>query len=305
MSQSFETDLIWIDGELVPWKDAKVHVMTKALHYGTGAFEGIRAYWNEPQLYIFRLTKHIQRLINSEKIYGFNSPLSLEELRSAVIETVKANSIRSDVYIRPLVITGYGPVGLDIRNLKASTIIIIVRMGRYFEKAGISVVVSSWRRLSIQSNPITAKVTGHYTNSVIAKNEALNGGYDDAILLNDRGEVCEGSGENIFMVRDGELATPPISSGTLDGITRSSIIKVARDMGFNVSERSIERSELYSAEELFFVGTAAEVTPIFEVDRRKVGGGTVGPITERMKSKFGLIVRGMDNKYIDWLEPVY
>jgi len=305
MSQSFETDLIWIDGELVPWKEAKVHVMTNALHYGTGAFEGIRAYWNEPQLYIFRLTKHIQRLLNSEKIYGFNSALGPEGLRSAIIETVKANSIRSDVYIRPLVITGYGPVGLDIRKLRASTVIIVVRLGRYFEKAGISVGVSSWRRLSIQSNPITAKVTGHYTNSVMAKIEALNGGYDDAILLNDRGEVCEGSGENIFMVKDGELATPPISSGTLDGITRASIIRMARDMGLQVRERGIERSELYSADELFFVGTAAEVTPIFEVDRRKVGGGTEGPITKRIKDRFGLIVRGRVKEYMDWLEPVY
>lgn len=305
MSIDLGAKYVWHNGEFVEWNDARVHVMTNALHYGTGVFEGIRAYWNGDQLYVFRLKDHVTRLLNSVKLYGFGIGYNADELIAAIKETLRKNEFRTDVYIRPLVIKGVGPIGLDIRKLKTDVYIIAFPYGRYFEKEGIEVMVSSWRRLSGQTVPMLAKVTGHYTNSILAKLEALNRGFDDAILLNEQGKVCEGTGENIMAVRDGIIITPPLSAGILDGITRKSLIEVAKDAGFMVVERDMERSELYVADELFFVGTAAEITPILKVDGRTIGNGGVGPVTKKLKSVFTDIVRGKVEKYNKWLEPVW
>ncbi|MGC8569239.1 MAG: branched-chain amino acid transaminase [Nitrososphaeria archaeon] len=305
MSRSFESRFIWHNGSFVAWQDAKVHVMTNGLHYGTGVFEGIRAYWNGSQLYVFRLREHVDRFFNSLKIYGYDISFTKDQIFEAIKETLRRNELRTDVYIRPLAVKGYGPIGLDVRKLSTEVFIIAMPYGRYFEKEGIEVMVSSWRRISSQSLPVLAKVTGHYANSVLAKIDALNRGFDDAILLNEQGKVCEGTGENIMMVKDGKIYTPPISAGILDGITRRSIMEFAPDLGLEVKERDIDRAELYTADELFFVGTAAEITPILKVDGRTVGDGKVGPVARRLKEYFSSITRGSVEKYRKWLEPVW
>ncbi|MGC8600068.1 MAG: branched-chain amino acid transaminase [Nitrososphaeria archaeon] len=305
MSKSFESSFIWQNGSFVPWQEAKVHVMTNALHYGTGVFEGIRAYWNGKQLYIFRLQDHVNRFFNSIKIYSFGIDFSKDQISEGIKETLRKNELRTDVYIRPLAIKGYGPIGLDVRKLKTDVFIIAMPYGRYFEKEGIEVLVSSWRRISSQTLPVLAKVTGHYSNSVLAKVDALNKGYDDAILLNEEGKVCEGTGENIMMVKDGIIYTPPISAGILDGITRRSIIEFAPDLGLKVVEKDIDRGELYTADELFFVGTAAEITPILKVDGRQIGDGKVGPISKKLKEYFFSVTQGKVDKYLKWLEAVW
>ncbi len=305
MSVDLGAKYVWHNGEFVAWDDARVHVMTNALHYGTGVFEGIRAYSDGNQLYVFRLMEHVTRLLNSVKLYGFGIDYGAEELINAIKETLRKNEFRVDLYIRPLAIKGIGPIGLDIRKLKTEVFIIAMPYGKYFEKEGIEVIVSSWRRLSGQTVPILAKVTGHYVNSVLAKLEALNRGFDDAILLNEQGRVCEGSGENIMAVKDGTIITPPLSAGILDGITRRSLMEVAEDAGFKVVERDMERSELYTADELFFVGTAAEITPILRVDDRNVGSGNVGPVAKKLKILFTDVVKGKVDKYRKWLEPVW
>ncbi|MEM0096963.1 MAG: branched-chain amino acid transaminase [Conexivisphaerales archaeon] len=302
---SLKARYIWNNGEFIPWDDAKVHVMTNALHYGTGVFEGIRGYFDNNQLYIFRLKEHVARLLNSVKMYGFGIDYSEEELSRAIIETLRKNEFRVDLYIRPLAIKGVGPIGLDIRKLKTEVFIIAMPYGKYFEKEGIEVTVSSWKRLSGQTVPILAKVTGHYVNSVLAKLEALNRGFDDAILLNEQGRVCEGSGENIMAVKDDTIITPPLSAGILDGITRRSLMEIAGDAGFSIVERDMERSELYTVNELFFVGTAAEITPIFKVDGRVVGSGDIGPVTLKLKKLFTDVVKGRIDKYKKWLKPVW
>ena len=305
MSKSFEARFIWQNGSFVPWQEAKVHLMTNALHYGTGVFEGIRAYWNGKQLYVFRLQDHVNRFFNSIKIYGFGIDFSKDQISEGIKETLRKNELRTDVYIRPLAIKGYGPIGLDVRKLKTDVFIIAMPYGRYFEKEGIEVLVSSWRRISSQTLPVLAKVTGHYSNSVLAKLDALNKGYDDAILLNEEGKVCEGTGENIMMVKDGIIYTPPISAGILDGITRRSIIEFAPDLGLKVVEKDIDRGELYTADELFFVGTAAEITPILKVDGRQIGDGKVGPISKKLKDYFFSVTQGKVDKYLKWLEAVW
>lgn len=305
MSGNMGARYVWHNGEFVAWDDARVHIMTNALHYGTGVFEGIRAYSEGGQLYVFRLREHVTRFLNSIKLYGFGIDYGSEELMSAIKETLKKNEFRVDLYIRPLAIKGYGPIGLDIRKLRTEVFVIAMPYGKYFEKEGIEVTVSSWRRLSGQTVPILAKVTGHYVNSVLAKLEALNRGFDDAILLNEQGRVCEGTGENIMIVKEGTIITPPLSAGILDGITRKSLIEVASDAGIKIIERDIERSELYTADELFFVGTAAEITPILRVDGRTIGNGKVGPVAIKLRSLFIDIVKGRVDKYRKWLEPVW
>ncbi len=305
MSKSFESKYIWHNGTFVPWQEAKVHVMTNGLHYGTGVFEGIRAYWNGQQLYVFRLREHVDRFFNSLKIYGFDVKFTKDEIFNAVLETLRKNELRTDVYIRPLAVKGYGPIGLDVRKLSTEVFIIAMPYGKYFEKEGIEVTVSTWRRISSQTLPVLAKVTGHYANSVLAKLEALNRGFDDAILLNEEGKVCEGTGENIMIVKDGVVYTPPLSAGILDGITRRSIIEFSQDLGIKVVERDIDRSELYTADEAFFVGTAAEITPILKVDGKVVGSGKVGPVAQKLKDYFSKITQGKVEKYMKWLEPVW
>lgn len=305
MRKGFETEYVWMDGKLVKWNEAKVHVLTHALHYGTGVFEGIRGYWNGSQMYIFRLQDHVKRLINSAKVYGFDPVYDSDGWSRAILETIKANNLKCNVYIRPLLIVGYGFIGLSLKDHEMQAIVITLPFEKYFEKPGVHAMISTWRRISEMSNPPSAKVTGHYTNSVLAKMEALNNGFDEAIFLDINGQVSEGSGENIFIVKNGVIYTPPPSCGILEGITRDTVIKIARELGYRVVEKEITRTELYLADEAFFTGTAAEVTPILSVDRRLIGNGEIGPITKALKEKYERIVKGQEPKYMHWLTPVY
>ncbi len=305
MKRGFETKYVWMNGRLIRWSDAKVHVLTHALHYGTGVFEGIRAYWNGSQLYVFRLKEHLQRLLNSAKIYGFDAKYNLEGWEKAVLEALRANELKCNTYIRPLLFVGYGPIGLNITGRGMEALVLTIPFEKYFEKPGVDVMVSTWRRISDMTNPPGAKVCGHYTNSVLAKMEAINNGYDEAILLDISGKVSEGSGENLFIVKEGVIYTPPVSAGILEGITRRTVITLARDVGYEVVERDISRTELYIADEAFFSGTAAEVTPILSIDRKPIGDGKIGPVTKTLKEKYEKVVKGDEPKYKEWLTPVY
>ncbi|MDF1597824.1 MAG: branched-chain amino acid transaminase [Acidimicrobiia bacterium] len=298
---------IWMDGEMVPWADAQVHALSHGLHYGTGVFEGIRAYATATGPAVFRLTEHMQRLHRSAAAYDIPVGWSVEHLVEAAREVVKVNSLPS-AYIRPLVTYGAGSLSLDPGACEPVTIIAAWTWGAYLGedgvRNGISVGVSSWRRFAESTLIPNAKGTGGYLNSVLAKREALRAGFDEAIMLNTAGLVAEGSGENLFLVRDGVVMTPAVSAGILDGITRASVIQLLQDDGVEVREASLVRSDLYYADELFFTGTAAEVTPIREVDHRPVGNGRPGPITQRAQDLFHEAVSGKLDAYLNWLEPV-
>ena len=274
---------IWMDGRLVNFEDATVHVLTHALHYGTGVFEGIRAYEAAGGTAVFRLREHIDRMIRSAKAYQMDVGYTAEELVEASKEVVRANEFRS-AYIRPIVFLGLGALGLDPRNAKVQAAIITWQWGAYLGEEGIRngirVKVSSWRRFSHDAFP-NAKATGTYINSILAKRDAVADGYDEALMLNSDGAISEGSGENLFLMRDGVIYTPPLSAGCLDGVTRNSVMTLLSDDGYRVVEKVIHRSDLYYCDELFMTGTAAEVTPVREVDNRSVGPGHPGPITRR------------------------
>ncbi|MEM2887075.1 MAG: branched-chain amino acid transaminase [Candidatus Bathyarchaeia archaeon] len=304
MSALKETNWIWVDGTFKPWSEAKVHILTHALHYGTGVFEGIRAYASNGKMYIFRLKEHIDRLFRSAKIYFMDIPYAVEELCSVVVELIKINEIREDCYIRPIVFRGYGYIGLNPLNNPIHIAIAVFPFGKYLSTKGVRCCVSSWRRIPGYSLPPQAKACGNYINSVLAKIEALRAGYDEAILLDDKGYVSEGSGENIFIVKDEKLYTPPVYSDILEGITRASVIDIASNLGYTVYERPIARVELYTCDEAFFTGTAAEVTPILEVDGRRIGDGNEGPITRSIRRVFEEIVRGRLPGYESWLTEV-
>jgi len=301
------TKLIWMDGKLVPWKEAKVHVLTHTLHYGMGVFEGIRCYATPKGPAVFRLKDHMRRLDNSAKLVGMRLPYSVTRLIQAAKQTVKVNSI-NECYIRPIAYYGYGVMGLNPEDSKVSVAIAVWPWGTYLGedglKNGIRAKISKWRRIHSSIMPPQAKVVANYSNSILAKLDALNAGYDEAILLNLDGKVAEGPGENVFIVNAGRLLAPPISSGALGGITRDSIIKIAQGEGIKFEERDISTKQLYSADEAFFTGTAAEVTPIREVDGRKIGNGGRGPITERLQSIFFNTVRGNNARYASWLDYV-
>ncbi|MDI6884155.1 MAG: branched-chain amino acid transaminase [Hadesarchaea archaeon] len=301
------TKFIWMDGKLVPWKKANIHVLTHTLHYGLGVFEGIRCYKTAKGPAVFRLVDHIRRLENSAKLVGMRLPYSVDKLARATKETIKANRIE-ECYIRPIAYYGYGVMGLDPKGSKVNVAIAVWPWGTYLGEAGlergIRAKISPWRRIHPRILPPQAKVVANYANSILAKVDALRSGYDEAILLNIDGNVAEGPGENVFIVKDGKLATPPISSGALVGITRDSIIKIARDEGIAFEERDITREDLYAADETFFTGTAAEVTPIREVDGKPIGNGKRGPITERLQRIFFNAVRGREPKYESWLDYV-
>jgi len=299
-----KTSWIWIDGEFKPWDEAKIHVLTHALHYGTGVFEGIRAYMSDGKIYVFRLKEHIERLFKSAKIYFMDIPYTIEEICRIVIELIRVNDVREDCYIRPIVFRGYGYIGLNPLNNPIQVAIAVFPFGKYLSSGGVRCCVSSWRRIPGYSLPPQAKACGNYINSVLAKIEALKSGYDEAILLDDKGYVSEGSGENLFIVKDGKLYTPPIYSDILEGITRASIIEIASDLGYEVYERPIARVELYTCDEAFFTGTAAEITPILEIDGRKIGDGEEGPITKRIRCMFEEAVRGKLPSYMKWLTEV-
>jgi branched-chain amino acid aminotransferase len=298
-------DKIWMNGEIVPWEEAKVHVLSHALHYGSGVFEGIRAYDTERGTGVFRFREHLERLRRSAQLYYMEVPYTLEKLREATHELIRVNKLRS-CYIRPLVIRGYGEMGLFPLNAPIDVVIAVWPWGAYLgeegQKEGIRCKVSSWRRMSPDSFIPQAKACGQYLNSILAKVETANAGYEEAILLDEHGNVCEGSGENLFLVRDGEIFTPPATASILDGITRRSVIQIADDLGFPVVERDIARGELYQAEELFLTGTAAEVVPVREVDDHRLG--PPGEITTAIQSCFFEAIKGKRQEYLEWLDFV-
>ncbi len=301
-----KTDKIWMDGKFVDWDNATVHVMTHSLHYGLGVFEGIRCYETSKGPAIFRLDEHVERLFNSAHIFLIDIPFSKEEIRKAIIETVKINKMKS-CYIRPLVYIGYGAMGLYPKENPINVSIAVWSWGTYLGEDGIEkgirIKTSSFIRNHVNANMTRGKVCGYYVNSQLAKKEAIACGYDEALLLDTEGYVSEGSGENIFIVRNGVLKTTPLTS-ILEGITRNSIIKIAEDNGITVKEERFTRDELYISDEAFFTGTAAEVTPIREADGRIIGEGRPGKITKKLQSIFFDIVKGKNKKYKNWLTEV-
>jgi len=300
-----QADLIWHNGEFVAWEDAKVHVLSHGLHYGTGVFEGIRCYETERGPAIFRHKDHLDRLAKSAELYYLGLPYSPDEIATATRELIARNGLRS-CYIRPLAFRGYGEMGLYAKSAPIEVIIAVWPWGAYLgdegKRKGIRAKVSSWRRIGPGGLIPHAKASGQYLNSILAKTESANAGYEEAILLDERGFVCEGSGENIFLVRDGEIVTPPHVASILDGINRKSIIQIARDLGYTVVERDVARSELYLAEEIFLTGTAAELVPVREVDDHPIG--EPGEITRVVQSKFEDALHGRAEEYLEWLEPV-
>jgi branched-chain amino acid aminotransferase len=299
-------DKIWMNGEQVDWKDATVHVLSHALHYGTGVFEGIRCYETPRGPAVFRLREHLERMERSAKIFLMDIPYSVDELIAATHELILANGMRS-CYVRPIAYRGFGgEMGVNPESNPIDVSIAVWAWGAYLGddalQHGIRMTISSWRRHDPNIIPPQAKVTGAYINSAMAKLEATRNGYDEAVMLNPLGFVSEATGENIFIVRNGELLTPPLIEGPLPGVTRSSIIDIARDLGMTVYETPLTRSDLYLAEEMFVTGTAAEVTPVREIDERALG--EPGPVTQALQSKFFSIVKGGDEKYFDWLDFV-
>ena len=302
-----QADLIWMNGEFVAWEDAKVHVLTHGLHYGTGVFEGIRCYDTEIGPAVFRHEDHYRRLARSAELYYMPLPFDTQALRSATLELIGRNGLRS-CYIRPLVFRGYGQMGLFPLDAPVDVCIATWEWGAYLgeegKKNGIRTKVSSWRRISTSSLIPASKASGQYLNSVLAKIESQKAGYEEAILLDDHGRVCEGSGENIFVVWEGRLVTPPPAASILDGITRKSVIQIAEDLGLQVIERNIARAELYLADEVFMTGTAAELVPVREVDDHTIGGGRPGEITVAIQTTFEDALHGRSDRYREWLDPV-
>ncbi|MDY6771448.1 MAG: branched-chain amino acid transaminase [Candidatus Nanohaloarchaea archaeon] len=298
-------DSIWMDGDLVDWDDAQVHVLTHALHYGSGVFEGIRAYDTDDGPAVFRLDEHLERFLDSAEICDMVIDYEKDELVDAIETLITENDLDA-CYIRPLAYRGYGKMGLNPEGTEVNTMIAVWPWGAYLgEDAltnGVDITTSSWRRHSPDTMPTKAKATGNYLNSVLAKAEAVRDGYDEAIMLTEDGKVSEGTGENVFIVRDGELYTPPRTS-VLEGITRKSVIQIAQDRGYTVNEEQLTRDQIYKADEAFFTGTAAEVTPIASLDQRDVSDGR-GPITEELQSAFMDAARGELDDYRDWLHVV-
>lgn len=294
--------LIWLDGEMVPWRDARVHVLTHTLHYGMGVFEGVRAYETQEGTAIFRLHEHTDRLFNSAKIMNMPMPFSKEEINEAQRAAVRENNLDS-AYIRPMAFYGAEGMGLRADNLKVHVIVAAWTWGAYMGaenlEKGIRVATSSFTRHHPNITMTKAKANGAYMNSMLALQEAIRHGADEALLLDKEGYVSEGSGENFFMVRDGVIYTPLLTSA-LDGITRKTIMQLAQDMGYRVVERNITRDEIYIADEAFFTGTAAEVTPIRELDGRTIGTGSRGPITTVLQARYFAIVKGVDAAYPQW-----
>lgn len=306
MSMADRDGLIWLDGKMVDWRDAKIHVLTHSLHYGMAVFEGVRAYKTESGTAIFRLAEHTRRLFNSAKIFQMVIPFSPDELMKAQKEVVKANKLES-CYIRPIAWVGSEKLGVAARGNTIHVSIAAWPWGAYLGEEGLAkgirTKISSFTRHHVNVSLVRAKASGYYINSILSNQEATALGYDEAILLDTEGYVSEGSGENIFIVRDGVIYTPDLAS-CLDGITRNSVLAMAKDLGIELREKRITRDELYCADEAFFSGTAAEITPIREVDDRQIGEGSRGPITEKLQSLFFDIVAGRNPKYAEWLAQV-
>ena len=300
---------IWVNGEFVNWEEAKVHVLSHALHYGSGVFEGIRCYATEKGSFIFRLKEHIDRLYRSAKLYKMEIPYSKDEIKNAIKETIRINGLDS-CYIRPIVFYGYHHLGVNPEGCPVECVIAAWRWGTYLgEKGlenGIRCTFSSWQRIHPNMLPVVnAKATGQYINSMLAVMDAKDKGFDEAIMLDSNGYVSEGPGENIFIVKNATLYTPGSESSLLLGITRDSVITLARDMGYEVIEKPLTKGEAMTADEVFFAGTAAEITPIREIDTIIIGEGKMGKVTERIQRKFFDVVNAKEEKYMRWLEPVY
>jgi branched-chain amino acid aminotransferase len=301
-----KSDKIWMDGKFVSWDDANVHILTHTLHYGLGVFEGIRCYRTEKGSAIFRLDEHVERLFDSAHIFMMKMPFSKGEIKSAIVETVKVNRMK-ECYIRPLVYIGCGAMGLYPKDNPIKIAVAAWPWGAYLGdeglEKGIKVKTSSFTRHHVNVDMTRGKVCGYYVNSQIAKREAITCGYDEALLLDTEGYVSEGSGENVFIVRDGRIKTTPLTS-ILEGITRDSIIRIAGDQKIPVVEERFTRDEIYISDEAFFTGTAAEVTPIREVDGRKIGDGRRGKITGKLQKIFFDVVKGRNKKYASWLTRI-
>jgi branched-chain amino acid aminotransferase len=300
---------VFFEGEFARYHDCHIGVMTHALHYGTGCFEGIRAYWNaeREQLFLLQAPAHFERLHRSARILRMDLPYETDELIAITLELLRRNQYRTDAYVRPLVFKSVEQIGVSLHGLADSLLVYTAPMGDYVAiDGGIRCAVSSWRRVPDCSVPARAKITGSYINSALAKSDALENGFDEAIVLTDTGHVSEGSAENVFLLRDGEFVTPPVSDDILEGVTRRLMIGLIRDeLKMPVVERSIDRTELYTCDELFLCGTGAQVSPVIEVDRRPIGNGTVGEFTSELQQIYFGAVRGDNPAYADWSIPVY
>ena len=297
---------IWFDGKLIPLNRAKIPVTTHAIHYGTSIFEGIRAYWNSKNLYVFRLNDHVKRFRNSGKFYNITLNFSDRQIQNAVIDLCKKNKIEKSCYIRPFYFVGQYGINLHVtKRAPTHTAIFSFPFGDLFNKNGISATISKWRKFSDISTPTQAKMGGNYLNSILATQDAKQRGFDEAILLDQSGNVSEAPGENIFLVKNNRLVTPSLSSSALDGITRKSIITLAKDMKLKVNVRKVSKNELKLADEVFLTGTAAEITPIIKVDKKKIGSGKVGNITKLLMNTYSDIVMNKNENYSNWLTTVY
>lgn len=297
---------VWFDGKIVRGEDAKVPVMTHAIHYGTSVFEGLRGYWNSKNLNIFRLQDHIKRFRNSGKAYSISLRFTDKEIADAIIQICRKNNVKESCYIRPFYFVGSHGINLHVtEDTPTHAAIVMFPFGELFNKNGIKVGISSWRRINDISTPPLAKMGGNYLNSILATQESKRNGYDEAILLDHLGNISEAPGENIFIIRDEKLLTPPPSSSALEGITKDSVTKIASDLGYQVIEREIPRTEIYFADEVFLTGTAAEITPVISVDGKKVGNGRVGRITGDIRKIYSDITMGKNKKYSKWITPVY
>ncbi|MEB2347908.1 MAG: branched-chain amino acid transaminase [Comamonadaceae bacterium] len=298
---------IWMDGQMVDWRDARIHVLTHTLHYGCGAFEGVRAYDTVNGTAIFRLQEHTQRLFNSSRILRMQLPFSMEQVNEAQKDVVRANGLKS-CYVRPLVWIGSEKLGVSPKGNTIHVMVAAWAWGAYLGeegmKRGIRVRTSSYTRHHVNITMTQAKTVSNYTNSILANMEATDDGYDEAILLDNAGFVSEGSGENVYIVKDGVVYTPDLSAGALNGITRNSILHICKDLGIDVVQKRITRDECYIADEMFFTGTAAEVTPIREYDRLQIGAGSRGPVTEKIQQAFFDVVNGRNARYAHWLTKV-
>jgi len=302
-----EVGKIWMNGKLVPFKDAKVHVLTHALHYSTAVFEGIRCYKTPNGSAIFRLSEHVDRLFNSAKMYAMKMPYTKKQITDAIIKTVKASTLK-ECYIRPIAYYGYGKLGLTPTQNKVDCSIACWEWKMGESKAGkfsgARCKISSWVRIDSTAQPMKAKAASNYANAALARVEALRDGYDEAIMLNSQGKIAEGSAENIFIVKDGQILTPPPSADILEGITRDSVIKIIEENGGEVIETNVERDDLYVADEVFMTGTAAEVKSVTEIDQAVIGNGKPGKITKELQKAFTDVVMGKDERFLSWLHYV-
>ncbi|HXV38487.1 MAG TPA: branched-chain amino acid transaminase [Nitrosopumilaceae archaeon] len=304
--KSFNAKFTWFDGKFVRSEEAKVPVMTHAIHYGTSVFEGLRGYWNSKNLNIFRLDAHIKRFRNSGKIYSITLKFTNKEISNAIIQLCKKNNVRQSCYIRPFYFIGEYGINLNVtEKAPTHTAIVMFEFGDLFNKNGIKAGISSWRRIQDISTPPLAKMGGNYLNSILATQEAKRNGYDESILLDHLGNVSEAPGENIFVIRNENIITPPSSSSALEGITRESVIEIAQNEGYKVIEREIPRTELYLSDEIFLTGTAAEITPVISIDGKKIGNGRAGKISKQISSIYSDIVMGKNKKYAHWITAVY